>query len=263
MRTLAVRIGIIDIPNDRSSHERPTPRGGGVAIVLSASAGTVWLMVARVIESRVGVALLGGGLLLASVGLADDYISLPVGFRFLVHVAAAIWALAWLGKPFCGLAADLHVWVRALVYLACLLAIVWVINLYNFMDGIDGIAGSEGVFVCWAGAWLLGVSAGFGSLAAAGVIVGASSMGFLVWNWPPAKIFMGDVGSGYLGYMIAVIAVSSIRDNALSGWTWLVLGGAFVVDATATLLRRLGRRDPVFSAHRTHAYQRLARRWGS
>lgn len=263
MRALAVRIGIMDIPNDRSSHELPTPRGGGVAIVVSASAGIGWLMLAGTIEPRVGLALLGGGLLLGAVGIVDDYISLPAGFRFLMHIAAAVWALAWLGKPFHGLAADQHSWVRVAAYLAGLLAIVWTVNLYNFMDGIDGIAGSECVFVCWAGAWLLVVSGGSGSLVAAGVVVGAASMGFLFWNWPPAKIFMGDVGSGYLGYVMAVIAVCAIRDNPPSGWTWLALGGVFIVDSTVTLFRRLARRDRVFSAHRTHAYQRLSRRWGS
>ena len=140
------------------------------------------------------------------------------------------------------------------------LGIVWFLNLFNFMDGIDGIAASEAIFVAAGGALL---SPGAAGVAAAGSVFAACCGGFLLWNWPPAKIFLGDVGSGYLGYVIAVLALAATHDNPVAGWVWLILGGVFFVDATLTLLRRLRRGERVYQAHRSHAYQHLARRWGS
>ena len=97
----------------------------------------------------------------------------------------------------------------------------------------------------------------------AALVFGAACAGFLLWNWPPAKIFMGDIGSGYIGYTVAVIALAAARDNPVALWIWLILGGIFFVDATATLVRRMFRGERIYEAHRSHAYQRLARRWGS
>ena len=143
------------------------------------------------------------------------------------------------------------------------LGIVWVLNLFNFMDGIDGIAASEGTFVAWSGAALTAAAPASNGVTAAAVIFGAACCGFVRWNWPPARIFMGDVGSGYLGYVIAVLALAAARENPVALWAWLILGGVFFVDATVTLLRRLLRGERVYEAHRSHAYQWLARRWGS
>ena len=132
------------------------------------------------------------------------------------------------------------------------------LNLFNFMDGIDGLAASEALFVIRAGAWLS--AAGGGVTAASGVLAGACA-GFLLWNWPPARIFLGDAGSGYLGYVTAVLALASARGNSDAIWVWLILGGVFFVDATVTLVRRVLRGEHVHEAHRTHSYQWLARRW--
>jgi Fuc2NAc and GlcNAc transferase len=131
------------------------------------------------------------------------------------------------------------------------------------MDGIDGLAASEAIFVSLAGAVLTvspvnGTGVGFAAL-----VFAAASGGFLLWNWPPARIFLGDVGSGFLGFVVVVLAVSASRDNPAALWIWLILGGVFFVDATVTLLRRLLRGERVYEAHRSHAYQWLARRWGS
>jgi Fuc2NAc and GlcNAc transferase len=148
-------------------------------------------------------------------------------------------------------------------YIVAVLGIVWVLNLYNFMDGIDGLAASEAVFVSWGGAFLLVFGGAPAGVAAAALAFGAACVGFLLWNWPPAKIFMGDVGSGYIGYTIAVLALGAFRENAPSLSVWLILSGVFIVDASVTLLRRLARRERVFAAHRSHAYQWLSRRLGS
>jgi Fuc2NAc and GlcNAc transferase len=131
------------------------------------------------------------------------------------------------------------------------------------MDGIDGIAASEAIFVTGAAAAL---ALGAGRLSGAtGVelVTAAACAGFAAWNWPPARIFMGDVGSGYLGFLIGVLAVAEARENPVALWIWLILGGVFFVDATVTLVRRLVRRERVSQAHRSHAYQWLARRWKS
>jgi Fuc2NAc and GlcNAc transferase len=140
---------------------------------------------------------------------------------------------------------------------------VWAINLFNFMDGIDGIAASEAIFIALAAAVLeasLGVRSGV-SLAA--LVFACACAGFLYWNWPPARIFLGDVGSGFLGFVIVVLAVAATRDNPVALWVWLMLGGAFFVDATVTLVRRTARGEAVHEAHRSHAYQALARRFQS
>jgi Fuc2NAc and GlcNAc transferase len=127
------------------------------------------------------------------------------------------------------------------------------------MDGTDGMAASEAIFVVCAG----GLLGGDREVAAAAVVLACACLGFLRWNWPPARIFMGDVGSGYLGYAIAVLALAAASDNPVALWVWLILGGVFFVDATVTLARRLVRGERVYQAHRSHAYQWLARRWGS
>ncbi|HEU5207807.1 MAG TPA: hypothetical protein VFU06_00235, partial [Longimicrobiales bacterium] len=133
--------------------------------------------------------------------------------------------------------------------------IVWLINLYNFMDGIDGIAASEALVVCAVGA-LLASLMGASSVAIAAAVIAAAAAGFLVWNWDPAKIFMGDVGSGLLGYCIAVVALGSENLGGPPLFVWLVLGAVFFVDATVTLLRRVLHGEVWFVAHRRHAYQR-------
>lgn len=250
LRGYAVRAGIIDRPNARSSHSNPTPRGGGLAIVAISLVGIAVLYGLRMVPLGLFMALMGGGLSVALVGFLDDRRPVSARIRFAVHLAAAIWALAWLGG-------------FPLGNVLGVLGIVWVLNLFNFMDGIDGIAASEAIFVCCSAA-TLGVLAGATSaVPAVAAVIAATSCGFLLWNWPPAKIFMGDVGSGYLGYAIGVLAVAAGHESPTGMWVWLTLGGVFFVDATVTLVRRLIRGERVYEAHRSHAYQWMARTWGS
>ena len=263
LRGYAIRSGLIDHPNARSSHSMPTPRGGGLAILIMSLVAAGLLCTLQVLPVRTFVALAGGGLAVATVGFVDDRHTLPAIVRFAVHVGAALWCLAWLGGlpplPFGARLLQLG-WFG---YLLGALAIVWVINLFNFMDGIDGIAASEAVFVTGAGALLGSMASPLGATSAGAVVMAAACAGFLVWNWPPAKIFMGDVGSGYLGYAIAVLAIGAGHENPAAVWIWLMLGGVFFVDATVTLARRALRGDKLHEAHRSHAYQWLARRWGA
>jgi Fuc2NAc and GlcNAc transferase len=259
MRRLGLRHGLLDVPNERSSHSIPTPRGGGVAIVAASTACFAALQFCGWIDRPLGAAL-AGGLAVALVGFLDDRQPLRPRVRLAAHAAAALWAVLWLGGlpplQFGAHAAS----SGALGYVLAVLGIIWAINLFNFMDGIDGIAASEAVFISLAGAalsLLMGVSPG---IAAAAAVFAAACGGFLVWNWPPARIFLGDVGSGYLGYVVVVLALGAVRERPAALWVWLILGGSFFVDATVTLVRRVLRGLRVHVAHRSHAYQHLARR---
>ena len=262
-RKVAVGTGVVDVPNARSSHRMPTPRGGGVAIVLVTTAGLIVLALRGIVRPDLLWAVGGGGVAVALVGFADDRRSVSAVTRLAVHFAAALWALAWLGGLPALRVGDHLISFGWAGYVLGALGIVWAVNLFNFMDGIDGLAASEAIFVAMAGALLsLPMAAGTG-VAPEALVFGAACGGFLLWNWPPAGIFLGDVGSGYLGYVIVVLAVATTRDNPVALWIWLILGGAFFVDATVTLVRRTLRSEPVHQAHRSHAYQWLARRWRS
>jgi Fuc2NAc and GlcNAc transferase len=260
---LASRHGLLDLPNERSSHTAPTPRGGGIAIVIASAIALLLLWIRGAVELALIVAILGGGLAVAIAGFIDDRRRLSATTRLLVHLLAALVALVTLGGlPAMEIGGHLvrFGWGG---YLLGTLAIVWVLNLFNFMDGIDGIAAAEALFMVGAGTLLSSVSATGVTASYGAIVFGAACLGFLIWNWAPARIFMGDVGSGYLGYVIAVLAIASARDNPATLLSWLILGGVFFCDATVTLIRRVIRRDRVYEAHRSHAYQRLARRWHS
>lgn len=262
VRRYALARRMLDIPNARSSHRAPVPRGGGIAIVVSALAGGAALWWLDAVGGRALAGLALGGLLVAAVGYLDDHRDVHARWRIVVHGVAAAGLLVAVGElsPLAlfgmtvapGIIGGLVVWLTA----------IWIVNLCNFMDGIDGIAAVEAVTVCAGAAVLLGLNGAFG-LAALTAVYGAAALGFLAWNWPPARIFMGDVGSGFLGFSLAGLAVLSWAETAVPVWSWLILLGAFVVDATVTLLRRIGRRERWYEAHCNHAYQHAARRLGA
>jgi Fuc2NAc and GlcNAc transferase len=252
----------MDHPSHRGSHDRPTPTLGGLAIVMVFFL-TTWVVVGSLSPvAEVLPALSVGALLVAVIGWVDDLRPLPIAPRLGVHFAAialVLWACGGLHTISVGLLVfELPPWAQVLV----LIAMVWFVNLFNFMDGVDGIAASEAVFVagcaaifCW--------SDGQRDLAVIWGALGGAAAGFLVWNWAPARLFMGDIGSGFLGFVVASLLVISINSGAISLATALALVSVFVVDATWTLVRRFFRGERWYSGHRTHAYQRLARRWGS
>jgi Fuc2NAc and GlcNAc transferase len=262
VRRYLLRRRILDIPNGRSSHSFPIPRGGGLSIVVVFLLAVLLSAQTGVVSNSLSWALIGGGLLVAGVGFLDDYLRVPARLRLLTHFAAAGWALWWLNGI-----GPLHLgwtiwdwgWVGQVVGLV---ALVWMINLYNFMDGIDGLAGTEALCVSALGGLLLASSA-LGGLAEGALALAGASAGFLVWNWPPAKIFMGDVGSGFLGFVFGVLAIASAKERPLLSWPWLILLSVFIVDSTVTLIRRLIRGTLWYEAHCSHAYQHAARRWGS
>ena len=263
VRGAAVRGGVVDVPNARSSHTTATPRGGGVAIVLVVSATSLLSLCLGMLPWRLFTVLAGGGIAVALIGLLDDRRTLRPAIRLIVHVCAGVWALAWLGglPPLrFGTQVVFLGWPGQALALA---GIVWVLNLFNFMDGIDGLAASEAIFVSVAAALLSVLFGPPDAVASVAWVFGAACAGFLWWNWPPARIFLGDAGSGYLGYVIGVLALAATHENPAAVWIWLILGGVFFVDATVTLARRTLRGERAHKAHRSHAYQWLARRWRS
>lgn len=254
VRNYTLRAGILDIPNGRSSHKHVTPRGGGLSIaILFLVAIGVFAMVGE-IPQRLAIALCGGGLLVAGVGWVDDCRSTKASARAVVHLIAAVWALLWLG----GLP-NLNIGLKIIPLgiigsILAVIGIVWAISLYNFMDGIDGIAGSEALFVGLIGG-IMELALGMPALAILSLLLASVCAGFLLWNWPPAKIFMGDAGSGLLGFSFAIIAIASENTQGLPLLLWVLLLGVFMVDATATLLRRIKQGERWYKPHRSHAYQ--------
>lgn len=261
LRSYALSHRLIDVPNVRSSHSVPTPRGGGVAIVLSFLAALPILADAGGLSWSVTWSLLGAGASVALLGFLDDHGHIAARWRLLGHFTAAVWALSWLaGLPsvtVAGMPLDLG-WFG---HLLAIFYLVWMLNLYNFMDGIDGIASLEAVCVC-LGSCLIYWLGGHYSLVWAPLILAAAVTGFLFWNFPPAKIFMGDAGSGFLGIILGVLSLQAAWVSSSLLWAWLILLGVFIVDATFTLLRRLLRGEKVYEAHRSHAYQFASRQIG-
>lgn len=238
---------ILDIPNNRSSHRIPTPRGGGIIIFLLFTLLSAALALEKMIPLFLFLAL-SGGIAIAIVGWMDDVASVSPILRFMVHAFASAWALYWL-----------HPMGSIGFYLLIFIGIIWSINLYNFMDGIDGLAGMEGLFISLAAAFAL---AWFNAMGVALLcfLLAAAISGFLVWNWQPAKIFMGDVGSGYLGFIFAVLAIATADARVLSLPFWLAIAGVFVCDATFTVMSRMYQGKRWYEAHLEHAYQRLVHR---
>ncbi|MDL1862092.1 glycosyltransferase family 4 protein [Betaproteobacteria bacterium PRO7] len=251
---------LLDVPNERSSHAQPIPRGGGVAIVLSFAAGALVLWARGAMPDRLMLALVAGGGLVAAVGFWDDHVNLSARLRLALHVVAAVIAVTLLGPvqhlPLAGATWLVPTWVA---WPVSVVAVCWLLNLYNFMDGIDGIAAGEAVSVALAAALIAGL---VGVSTPGLLLLAAAAAGFLALNWPPARIFMGDAGSGFLGYVFGVYLLFSANTDARLVWVWVILLAVFWVDATITLARRAAAGQRWYAAHRTHAYQHAAVRLG-
>jgi Fuc2NAc and GlcNAc transferase len=254
------RVQMMDVPNERSSHTSPTPRGGGVAIVLTSLAAFAAGVVTGQVFLSLGLAMLVAGVLVATVGLWDDYRSLHPGVRLTGQFVAAGMVVEIIGTP---QSMNLFLFQINSTWLALLsvIAVVWLINLTNFMDGIDGLAAAECVFVMSARGVLLYMSKD-DALVYPCFWLAAAALGFLLLNWPPARIFMGDVGSGYIGLAYGALLSADIVREPTHLWVWLILLGTFLTDSTVTLLRRAAAGRRVWEAHRSHAYQHVSRGWG-
>lgn len=242
-------IGLLpsDHPNPRSSHTVPTPRGGGVGIVFGFTLTSLGLWAEGLVPAWMLLSVVGGGLMVAGIGFLDDLGHVPIVWRLLVQVMAVVWGLFWTG-------------VGNFPYLLLVVLLVWMINLYNFMDGIDGLAGMQAICAATSAAILMWPSQA--GLAVWLLSLAAAAGGFMVWNFPPAKIFMGDVGSGFLGFVFGMLALVTSQTSAITLWSWAILLAVFVTDASLTLLRRVWAGQRFWEAHCTHAYQHLAKRFG-
>jgi Fuc2NAc and GlcNAc transferase len=258
VRDFANRRALLDHPNERSSHGLPKPRLGGVGVVAPVLVVGAWLLITERAPASLAVPLVATGLV-ALLGLADDLRSLPARLRLGVQAALAIIvvASAWTRlSAAAGLLGGLLP-VPVLAVLA-VLWIVWLTNLYNFMDGIDGIAGMQALVASLA---LASVAAAVGAPVGAGsstwllLALAGSSAGFLLYNFPPSSIFMGDVGSTAIGFFFGVLPLlPDARPVPLEPVA--IALSLFVLDATTTLVRRIARGEPWTSPHRTHLYQR-------
>lgn len=255
--------GIIDIPNERSSHATPTPRGGGIAIVIVVLSTFIGLWLTNTMTPRDALSIGTGSLIVAVVGHLDDRGRLTSArWRLLGHFVAGIIIVIGLHGlptlPVFGISIDLGV-IGAILGV---LYLVWLLNLFNFMDGIDGITGVETLTTVSCGAYLMWDIAPTSQLWFAPLALAGATLGFLIFNWPPAKIFIGDVGSGFIGIMIGALSIQAAHTTSRLGWSWVILMGMFIVDATVTLIRRALRRQRLYIAHRSHAYQQVAIRIG-
>lgn len=237
----AQRLGLVQEPNARSSHASPTPTGGGIGIVLGMMAAGTY---GAVHLGWPAIVITAAGALLGAVGLRDDIRHV----HWTVRLGAQLALFGIVALPL----------LPPLLAIPATLAGVLFINIFNFMDGIDGLAGLEAAFVFIGAALMMAADT---PTAWWLVALGAASLGFLLLNLPPAKIFMGDVGSTSLGLMIAALAFHT-RDT-VSLWQWLILAALFLSDGLVTLTRRLLQGERVFEAHRRHAYQLLSRKFGS
>jgi UDP-N-acetylmuramyl pentapeptide phosphotransferase/UDP-N-acetylglucosamine-1-phosphate transferase len=259
LRIYAARFGLVDRPSWRSEHIHPVATGGGVGIVIAVLVGLLLLGAAGIPASpTTWWVILAGGLAVAAVSLADDVRTVSPSIRLVVHALAAAMAVTLLGPvelielPGLG--------TLQLGSAAWIVSVVWVTgltNAFNFMDGLDGLAAGQATLAA-AGWALMGWSVGRLDIFALGIVVAAAAFGFLLHNWSPARLFMGDVGSAFLGYVLGVASILGGRHAPVMAVAGVLLVWPFVFDPVLTLIRRAIRRENVLLSHRSHLYQRLA-----
>jgi glycosyltransferase WbpL len=250
---------ILDIPNQRSSHSRPTPHGGGVPLLFAFTLGLVLSAGLYGIWDTAFVTLAICALVLMLIGVCDDMRGLSVQWRVLAYSVVCTVTAANLLED----VVSENIVLGAALMLFWALSLFWSLNLYNFMDGIDGIAALQTVFICCSAAFLVWITGHDGSYVRFCLLIGAAHCGFMLWNCPPARLFMGDAGSVPTGFLLAGLALLGTVQGQLNPLCWVVLSAVFIVDATYTLAWRITTGQAFTEPHRMHAYQRLSRHWGS
>lgn len=256
------RYQILDVPNARSLHAFPVSRIGGIAICMAIIV-VVPISVYLFEEEAHMISIALGAAIIALVSFLDDRFTLSVMVRFVVHGCAAALLIV---EGFRIISIELPGWYWQWPFLVSVgftvLYVIWMVNLYNFMDGMDGFSG--GMAVIGFGTYaLLGWQGGALQFATLNLIVAGSVLGFLLFNFPPAKIFMGDVGASTMGFVVASFSLWAHRDGIFPIWIAVLVFSPFIVDATITLLKRLWRGERIWEAHKSHYYQRLVQAgWG-
>lgn len=256
------RLHVLDHPNERSLHTHPTPRTGGVAIVTAALSGFAMLILWRGMGDFLPWLILSTTIM-AVLSYIDDHRGLSVPVRLLGHwVCAGILVVAGLVLPVFSLPGAAWLWPVWASIVFSLLFMIWMVNLYNFMDGMDGFAGGMAV-IGFATLSLFGILVGNEQYAIICAITAAAAAGFLWFNFPPARIFMGDVGSSTLGLLAAALSLWGVKDGIFPFWAAVLVFSPFIADATVTLLQRLWRGERIWQAHKKHYYQQLVQAgWG-
>lgn len=261
MRHYALKKNIIDNPNERSSHSVPTPRGGGVAVVFSYLLALVILIYSQQLTVHIGLTLMVAGFVIALLGFLDDHGHINSMLRLAIHFFVAIGVVISLGG-FAEVSIFNGMQLGFIANIIAVLFLVWLLNLYNFMDGINGIASVEAITTTVSMAilyYVFNLSLNSDLL----LLLAACVSGFLLWNFPKAKIFMGDACSGFLGLTLGILALIALKENLALFCAWIICLGVFVVDATYTLIKRVLSGYKMYDAHRSHSYQILSRKWGS
>jgi Fuc2NAc and GlcNAc transferase len=255
---LARRWQLLDLPGERSSHQLPTPHGGGAALIPAFALGLLLAVPRYGGWPAEYVTLAVAALCLMLVGMLDDLRGLSVGLRMALYGAICLTAASILLAPVAG-------GPPGTVLLVALtgLGMLWLLNLYNFMDGIDGLAALQCCLACSGAALLSWAGGARDNYVLFCLLLAASHLGFLAWNWPPARLFMGDAGSIPTGFLLAALALLGAVRGELSAACWLVLLAVFITDTSWTLAWRLLTGQPFTRPHRLHAYQRLSRHWGA
>jgi UDP-N-acetylmuramyl pentapeptide phosphotransferase/UDP-N-acetylglucosamine-1-phosphate transferase len=249
------RLRIIDHPNERSLHSQPMPRTGGIAIWVGIITGVLAIAISFGFRAEVGW-IMGAAFIVAAISFIDDRANVPVRIRLIIHLIAGSLLLAsGISSPSLWPSTETALPI-GLIWLFCLFYMIWMTNLYNFMDGMDGFAGGMAV-IGFGTLGLLGQLAGDGYYAAMCWVVAAATAGFLMWNFPPARIFMGDTGSSTLGLLAAGLSLWADRAELFPLWLAVLVFAPFVIDATLTLARRTLKGQRIWEAHRDHYYQRL------
>ena len=245
---IALKKRIVSIPNERSLHSTPTPIGGGLAIVMTWYIGISILYYYDMLESNLYFALMSG-MILTIISIIDDLINVKPLLRLFFHFVSAIFAFVLLGGLRQLVIPSFDLDYRFIIYPLAIIGMVWFINLFNFMDGVDGFASLEALIICLLMYYLTGFIVN--------LLLVACIIGFLFWNWPKAKIFMGDVGSIQLGFILVVIGIYAHNTYKFSILNWIMISSPFWFDATLTLYRRWKNGEKLSEAHRKHAYQRI------
>jgi glycosyltransferase WbpL len=256
IRRFSIKNKLFDIPNDRSSHDFPKPKGGGISIVFILLGTIATLSYFKMIDSGISMSMLTGLSIVAVTGLVDDYKNLPISIRVISYVAASVLSLYLIGGVSYLSFSNTSFNLGHFGFFLGVLFVVWLTNLYNFMDGADGFAAIQTLCVALFCGSLLYLSDNI-SFAIILLCLVSSTTGFLYWNWAPAKIFMGDVGSCTIGFLFGLLSIYTEKTGIISISVWLILLAPFIGDATFTLFRRIINKEKWYKAHNSHAYQKL------
>lgn len=248
IKNYMIKKSLVASVNERSSHTTPTPHGGGIALSVTWFIGLGYLYFMGQIETNLFFALLIGAII-SIVSFFDDIYELSPKIRLFAQSIVALGGLYFLGEFETFTFGIFDIQNPIFTNIFAFFMIIWFINLYNFLDGINGYAGSEAVFLALSGFVLFGGNHF--------LVLAVAVLGFLYWNWNKAKIFMGDVGSTLLGYNIAIFTIYYANQEATNFWVWIILFALFWFDATLTLIRRKLNKEKLSQAHKKHAYQRL------